>query len=758
MAAALRWLLGIDSATDKWDPQQFTVKRKTPPAVPSVGLAEAPPQAAPPPGLCSTFHYRNPSGQDPMRVDQPPLKCQQSAWLEEEATHFPTGTGIRANQLEPGLYDETRHNSFRAERRVYKGRKQDRFTGKMVDLYEDDPPPPNGDFQTFGGKHAMRRLQGDDLSQAPYEGLKRQETTFDDEPLPDLHVDQDLAGRRHEVMERQYRDVVFNQDGKTPFDESYRKQDAYPVGYIGRQNMVRHTPVLPPTAREALAGSIACSGMTGNTTQSMPVAQAEHRLSTKPSLALGKGTRNAGSSVSVETKRDADVRLPTAEQLRVPTVTHGRANADATSSRATTTHIMREERQLPTQSGHQLVPRSGTAPVNSTHKDSTLNGGAPRLTAGAAEGPGVPSQVAHLDGKNMPLPEVALLQMEGSQAHSHRSAAMLPHKEQAAAPATTIQVTAHDVARTAETTQNHDSTQDGQYMVQNFPHQASDTAPEVSRTGRDSQPAATGTAHFPGGLPVSEKSHHLRPESTYSPLVTVWQGPQNTASVEPSVRAADHEQAMTRHASAHAQHTTATVPAAVQAADREMTAQHQGAAQQEGLGGRAPGTSDHREREALPSPAAGQPCHATSGDTRSSTTERNGHDAVPLGQAAQLGGLHANESHAAQPAVQCTDGEMDAVQTAGHGCLQAAQVPGRTTSELASEYTNTRDTFGVGDGTSAHQERLTGQCTLAQRETAVQRTSQPSAQGDSTVLRSVPAVTERPTELALPQQTAVESA
>lgn len=158
----------------------------------------------------------------------------------------------------------------------------------------------------------------------------------------------------------------------------------------------------------------------------------------------------------------------------------------------------------------------------------------------------------------------------------------------------------------------------------------------------------------------------------------------------------------------------------------------------------------------LPGPAPGQPCRATAGDLRESNTERAGHDAVSLVETTQMGG-HANETQTSQPAVQCADGELAAVQTAGHGGLDSAPVPGTNTSELAPQFDNKRPTFGVGGGTSAQQQRLESQCTLQVREAAVIRESQPMALADSSVKRPIPAATERPHELELPRQASPES-
>jgi hypothetical protein len=741
MAAALRWLLGIDASTAKWDPRQYTVERK---ALPAVGLAEAAPFPPQQPSLCSTFHYRNPSAQDPMRVDQPPLRCQQSAWLEEEATHFPTGTGIRVNQLEPGLYNEMRHNSFRTERRVYKGRKKDRFTGKMMDLYEDDPPPPNGDFQTFGGKHAMRKLQGDDLSQPQYEGLKRQETTFADEPVPDVMVDQAMAANRHDVMARAYRDIVYNQDGKTPFDDPYRAQDAYPVGYVGLQNMVRHTPVLPPTARETIAG---CSGAVDCAVQQQP-ATAEHRGSNKPSLALN-GERNAGNAFAVAASRDADMRRTSGVQLHLPHDTSGRAGVHAHADHGTATHIPRAQQALPTAAGHYSGQAASDNPTLTTHKDSTLATIDPHITT-ALDKAAVHSQVGHLNRHPTAMPAVGLLQVGANSKNASHPTAHLADKEHATSARATLQQAPRGLTRNTQPTQTHDATHPGTtHLSSSFPHTETQETPGMSRTGHESQDSGTGPASFPvGTLPVSDTSHRLRTDSTYSPLVTVWEGPSASAAV-PHVTVADHEQTVERDPAMQPHTLAAAATAVVRAADREVAESRQASAQQEGLGGRTQGSTDHVAPPTLRTPNAGQPCYAMTGEARESRAERTGHDAVSLVETTQAGGHGATQAAPVIAAVQCAEQEKTLpAATIGHGSVLAATAHGASTTALAPLLDNTRTTFGVGEGDSAQQARMASNYTLKDERTTSSRASVGNVEQHAP--RTIPAPTERPTELALP--------
>ena len=740
MATALRWLLGIDASTDKWDPQQFTVEGNA--ALPTVGLAEAaaPPQ---PPSLCSTFHYRNPSPQDPIRIDQPPLRCQRSAWLEEDVTHFPTGSSIRVNQLEPGLYDETRHNSFRTERRVYKGRRKDRFTGKMVDLYEDDPPPPNGDFQTFGGKHAMRRLQGDDLTQAPYDGLQRQETTFAEEPIPDTVVDQTVAAERHTEMERIHRDIVFNQEGKTPFDEPYRKQDTYPVGHIGRQNMLRHTPVLPPTARETIAG---CSGNV-ECVPVQPVAAA-HRSSNKPSLQYS-GERGAGNAFAMAAKRDTNIRLPTGTQLQLPQAAAGKAGAHDEAARSISTHLPPEQQQLPTTAGYGQIEGTADTPNLSTHKDSTLTGASPHLTTAptrhAAHG-----EVAHLNKTALEIPTVGLLQVGASGQTANQPTVHLAEKEHAASTHATLQQTPRGMSRNTQVTHKDERTQPGStHMISAFPHARVGDTPGVTREGNESRESSAAPAQFPGGaLPVSDTSHRLRTDSTYSPLVTVWNGPGTNAAIVPHVDVADQEQTVERDPTMQSHTMAAGAPSAVRAADREVADARKPQAHQEGLGARTASSTDHVTSVALGTPQAGQPCHAMGSNARDHRTERQGHDAISLVESTQAGGHGATRVAPVIAAVQCADHEKRLpTDDVGSAPLQAPTVHGTQTTALAPDLPNRRTTFGVGEGDRAHPERMPGKCTLKEDFA----TSARDQHGDMEqhAERLIPIATERPTGLCL---------
>jgi hypothetical protein len=462
------------------------------------------------------------------------------------------------------------------------------------------------------------------------------------------------------------------------------------------------------------------------------------------------GERNAGNAVATAKSRDAAKRSASGVPLRLPLDTFGRAGAHADAERSTATHIPRTQQALPTAAGHYSGQVASDNPTLSTHKDSTVATMDPHITT-TLDKAAVHSQVAHLTRQATEMPAVGLLQVGANSKNASHPTAHLANKEHATNARATLQQAPQGLTRNTNPTQTHDATHPGAtHLSSSFPHTETQKTASTSRTGHESQDSGTGPASFPvGTLPVSDTSHRLRTDSTYSPLVTVWEGPSAASAAVPHVTVADHEQTVERDPAMQPHTTAAAATAAVRAADREVVESRLASAQQEGLGGRTQGSTDHVAPPTLRTPNAGQPCYAMTGEARESRAERTGHDAVSLVETTQAGGHGATQAAPVIAAVQCAEQEKTLpAATIGHGSVLAATAHGASTTALAPLLDNTRTTFGVGEGDSAQQVRMASNYTLKDERTTSSRASVGNVEQHAP--RTIPAPTERPTELALP--------
>jgi hypothetical protein len=145
----------------------------------------------------------------------------------------------------------------------------------------------------------------------------------------------------------------------------------------------------------------------------------------------------------------------------------------------------------------------------------------------------------------------------------------------------------------------------------------------------------------------------------------------------------------------------------------------------------------------------GQPCHTLDTDTRDSTSERPGRDAVSLAKA--VTGGHGTEVGAVLQNVRCANKEQELDSCApGHGQVHVGPARGQPTTALVAEVTNPRPTFGVGEGARAHQERLPGAYTLPDRDhSSRQANTSLVCEASGTAPRAIPATTERASETSL---------
>ena len=246
----LTWLLGIDSCKHaKWNADKYALQAAERPP-PTVGLSER--RHGPTPSLCSQLPTEDVQRALPLRHDKTGIPCYD----EGGPLHTPHGSfayagygaGVTSTSVGPDVYDETRHDALPNQRTVYHGKLTDSLSGTTYNMYEDAPPPPNGDFMTMGGQHQMRRLQGFDAALPPNLGVVKQEQTFQDAPVPDTIADQLLSTRREEAMDYMYRDVAMNQNGTMACKSEVVRN---PVGMLGtKQVMLRFNPHVPMTARE----------------------------------------------------------------------------------------------------------------------------------------------------------------------------------------------------------------------------------------------------------------------------------------------------------------------------------------------------------------------------------------------------------------------------------------------------------------------------------------------------------------------------
>ena len=251
----LAWILGINRHNDsKWDARKyyFGPSKDAPPAA---GLLEESRQrqvAGPVQSLCSQLPTEDVKRAMPLRHDTSGIECHDKTALHTtqagNLAYAGYGSRITPTAVGPDVYDETRHDALPTERKVFNGKWEDPLSGIAYNMYEDAPPPPNGDFMTLGGARQMRRLQGYDLNLPPNDGVIKQEQNFKDAPAADTLADQLMSARRGEQMDYMYRDVSMNQNGNMACESQLTKD---PVGMLGtKQVMLRFNPYVPPTARE----------------------------------------------------------------------------------------------------------------------------------------------------------------------------------------------------------------------------------------------------------------------------------------------------------------------------------------------------------------------------------------------------------------------------------------------------------------------------------------------------------------------------
>lgn len=260
------WQQWCEAPNDEWDPDMFTPKLKSKSRVHTSSVSAPSEQVAPPPpislatasggntqvysgtnkSLCNLMPYDSPMRTKVLtmsREDRPSVRPQWEGGPAETSMVSP----MVMAEIDGGLYDSREHATFANERRVYTGKWTDPVTDKTYHTFEDDPPPPTGEYQTQGGRHSLRRLQGVDSQTGPYEGLHKQEVSFKDDPEeePDVERLQDRAS----LMRQVERSLELNQHSYRPDGNETGEWTKNPAGYVGQQNMVRHTPYLPPTTR-----------------------------------------------------------------------------------------------------------------------------------------------------------------------------------------------------------------------------------------------------------------------------------------------------------------------------------------------------------------------------------------------------------------------------------------------------------------------------------------------------------------------------
>ena len=259
----LKWILGLDRhGHQKWDARKYNFeeeeeKSKSNVQQTSTTLLERtppnPPRRAVDPSTmsqCNNFHYASPLRALPLRQAEPALPCQRSKLVSDHSASFAYaqyGAGVTATAVDVHTYNNTRQNALPSERTILKEKRVDPYDGKRYTLYEDDIPPPNGEFQTLGGTEMMRRLQGYQAGEPPNEGIEKKETNFAAAPAPDILADQALSARRHEEMDYIERDIVMNKNGEMSCEPEVIRN---PVGVLGsKQVMLRFNPYVPETTR-----------------------------------------------------------------------------------------------------------------------------------------------------------------------------------------------------------------------------------------------------------------------------------------------------------------------------------------------------------------------------------------------------------------------------------------------------------------------------------------------------------------------------
>lgn len=233
--------------TEPWDPNRYKFNSSD---------DEEPAQPAQPTQLLeqrAKTLSREPVPTHTLKVDKfEPRQCDKQTW------HDTRGDSIGASNYSPSwsitsgmysalddtrLYDQRDVHGFDAERKIYKGKRVDRMTGRECHMFEDAPPPRNGDFATMGGDHSMRRLQGGHLASDARRSRREQERTatqLDDQS--NAHEQRQRAQRR--VMGDIRREMRQHKNGV--YLDNTNALTSTPYDY---QQLGRNMPFVPSTER-----------------------------------------------------------------------------------------------------------------------------------------------------------------------------------------------------------------------------------------------------------------------------------------------------------------------------------------------------------------------------------------------------------------------------------------------------------------------------------------------------------------------------
>lgn len=181
-----------------------------------------------------------------------PRQCDKQIWHDTrgdsiDATNYSPSwsvtSGMYSTLTDARLYDQRDVHGFDAERKLYKGKRMDRMTGKECHVFEDAPPPRNGDFKNMGGEHSMRRLQGGHLSSDPRR--ERREQAYTASQLDDQSDTFEQKQRAHQRVVSDIRREMRQQKNGMYLENT----NAITSTPYDHQQLSRNMPFVPSTER-----------------------------------------------------------------------------------------------------------------------------------------------------------------------------------------------------------------------------------------------------------------------------------------------------------------------------------------------------------------------------------------------------------------------------------------------------------------------------------------------------------------------------
>ena len=252
-----------------WDPNRYSVKKvQTTHTTQQRRQPEQAMVAAPQHPQHPQHHHKNIEHHHPPKPSQVALCAQVDRYQVDRGHHSlhtneyrpwdipvvtdqPVMPGARSNMGYSLFNDNAYRRDFENDRMVAEGPFVNSMTGQVYQGYTMAPPPPTGDHHSLTNPRTLERLQGwGSLFEKPV----RQDVNFRDPTMPEQRFLEGPNGidTRKQVAMRSNRDISMNMNGFTACEGGVQPMPSkgQAAGYVGKQQMTRHTPFMPATMRQ----------------------------------------------------------------------------------------------------------------------------------------------------------------------------------------------------------------------------------------------------------------------------------------------------------------------------------------------------------------------------------------------------------------------------------------------------------------------------------------------------------------------------